>query len=115
MKKSFRSSKSSSSRPSSGGISKPRLSTRSTSKGISSRPMNVSKPSTGQKNTFGQVDNQDGFNKNQPFQTRQSGWRRRRTPLLVTLAVIFLCCLLMLCIAGVVILVNQGIISLPTT
>lgn len=103
MKRSFRPSKSSSPRSSSrpAGISRPHT---SGVKVVGSRP----KVSSGH---VGQADINSG---NQSFMPRQSGWRRRRTPLIVTLLVIVICCLVVLCIAGVVYLVSQGIITIPT-
>jgi hypothetical protein len=61
---------------------------------------------------FGDKENHPG---GQPFMQQPHGWRRRRTPLIVTLVLLVLCCLLVLCIAAAVYLVNQGMITFPTS
>lgn len=48
-----------------------------------------------------------------PFMPREGGQRRGRSSLLLTLLGIFLCCLALACIA-VVVLVSQGLLSLPS-
>jgi len=110
MKKSFRPAKVN--RP----ISKPSISRPNVSSGhgssIKSPFRQAQKGGMDSNQSFGGTPG--GFDKGPSFKTGKTGLRSNRSTPLITLLVLFVCCLVVACIAGAYYLITQGLISLPS-